>query len=154
MADLKKNRFIPSVYRLKKGPVVIIECVENIPCDPCASACPRGAIKIDGTFINKPKVDFDRCNGCGICISRCPGLAIFTVNYNYNPKQATVTIPFEFLPKPLPGDNVYGLNRKGKKICLAKVVRVIDTPAFDRCTLVTVAVPKRLWNEVRSIQFI
>ena len=33
----KEDIAIPSEERLKKGPVVIIECVENIPCNPCVA---------------------------------------------------------------------------------------------------------------------
>jgi Fe-S-cluster-containing hydrogenase component 2 len=152
LTDLKKNGFIPPPARLKKGPVVIVECIENIPCNPCASACPRQAIVIEGDLTNKPRVNFDACNGCGVCITRCPGLAIFVVNYNYNARQATITLPYEFIPRPKPNDKVYGLDRNGKEICTARVVRVIDAPAFNRCAVVTVAVPKKFLNSVRNIR--
>ena len=32
--------------RKAKGAVVIIECAENIPCNPCSTSCPRQAITI------------------------------------------------------------------------------------------------------------
>jgi Fe-S-cluster-containing hydrogenase component 2 len=150
--ELKAKGLLPSPARLKNGPVVVVECVENIPCNPCAYACPRKAITINGNLTDTPRVDFDRCNGCGACIARCPGLAIFVVNLKFSDREATVTLPYELLPRPELGERVWGLDRRGEKVCPARVVRVVDTKAFDHCALVTVAVPKRFWNEVRSIR--
>lgn len=151
-ADLKKNGLIPPRARLRKGPVVIVECVEKIPCNPCAYACPRGAIKIEGSLINQPVVDFDRCNGCGVCITRCPGLAIFVINYEYDHEHATITLPYEFVPLPEPGDRVACVDRKGLKVCSGKVISVKTHQSFNRCAAITVAVPKRFWNVVRHIR--
>ncbi|MGQ9708424.1 MAG: NADH-quinone oxidoreductase subunit I [bacterium] len=151
-AELKRKGLLPPLARLKKGPVVVVECVENIPCNPCAYACPHKAITIAGNLTDTPQVDFEKCNGCGLCIARCPGLAVFVVNLRYNDKEATVTLPYELLPRPELGERVLGLDRAGKKVCDAKVVKVLDTKVQDRCAVVTVAVPKRFWNEVRNIQ--
>ncbi len=129
-----------------------MECVEHIPCNPCASACPRQAITITGGLTELPRVDFEKCNGCTVCIARCPGLAIFVVNYNYSKTEATVTLPYEMLPRPVVGDKVEALDRSGRNVALGRVVRVQDTKAQDRCAVVTVAVPKHLWNKVRSIR--
>ena len=30
--------------QLKRGPHAVIECTEVIPCNPCCTACPQGAI--------------------------------------------------------------------------------------------------------------
>ncbi len=35
---------LPSDERLKVGPIAVIECVENIPCNPCVGACPKGCL--------------------------------------------------------------------------------------------------------------
>ncbi len=150
--ELKKHGVIPLLSRLKKGPVVIVECIENIPCNPCAYACPREAITIEGDLTGLPKVDFDKCNGCTMCIARCPGLAIFVVDYVYSKIHATVALPYEFLPRPKKGDRVAGLDRSGKRVCDAKVIKVLDSKAFDRCAVVTVAVPRKYWDKVRSIR--
>jgi Fe-S-cluster-containing hydrogenase component 2 len=143
---------VPSPARLKQGPVVTIECVEKIPCNPCTAACPRKAITIIGGLVELPKVDFDECNGCTLCIARCPGLAIFAINYNYSKTEATVTMPYELLPRPVKGQKVAALDRAGRKVATGTVVKVLDAPALDRCAVVTVAVPKKLWSEVRSIR--
>ncbi len=150
-ADLRPGCFLPSSERLKAGPVVVVECVENIPCNPCAYACPRKAITV-ANLTATPQVDFSRCNGCGLCVARCPGLAIFVINLTYSPKEATVTMPYELLPVPEPGESVIGLNREGKRICSARVVKVLNTRVQNHCAVVTVAVPRRFWNDVRAIK--
>ena len=34
----------PSKERLAKGPIVVIECPEEIPCNPCETICPKNVI--------------------------------------------------------------------------------------------------------------
>ncbi|MEO0082818.1 MAG: 4Fe-4S dicluster domain-containing protein [candidate division WOR-3 bacterium] len=150
--DLKKSKLLPSKARFNKGPVVVVECIEKIPCNPCADACPKNAITIENSIIEIPKVNFDVCNGCGLCIARCPGLAIFVINKNYNPKEAAISLPYEFLPRPQIGEIVLALDRKGKYICNARVEKVLDTKATDRCAVITIAVPKKYYNKVRFIK--
>jgi len=151
-ADLKRLNLLPSNQRLNKGPVVVVECVQEIPCDPCAEACPKKAITIEGNITNIPKVNFELCNGCTLCISCCPGLAIFVVNKNYNEKEAALTLPYEFIPLPEKGEVVSGLDRTGKKVCRARVEKVLTSKAFDHCAVITIAIPKKYWNTVRSIK--
>lgn len=150
-SELRARGLIPDIRRLKKGPVAIVECIEEIPCNPCVDACPRGAITIAGNLTNPPRVDFERCNGCGTCVFRCPGLAIFVVHYRYTPQEAAVSIPYEFLPRPEPGSRVTALDRRGRRVCSGRVVRVLDGKAQNGCAVVTVAVPRRFWNDVRGI---
>ncbi|MBN2465298.1 hypothetical protein JXD38_06715, partial [candidate division WOR-3 bacterium] len=66
--------------------------------------------------------------------------------------EATVTLPYELLPRPAVGVRVACLDRAGREVCRGKVVKVLDTKALNRCAVVTVAVPKRYWNTVRSIR--
>jgi len=150
--ELLKGRQVPGLERLKRGPCVVIECIENIPCNPCAYACPRKAITIEGGLTELPRVDFDKCNGCTLCVARCPGLAIFVVDCGHAEGRAAVTIPYELLPRPIKGQRVTALDRHGRRVCAGTVVRVIDTKATDRCAVVTLAVPKKHWNTVRSIR--
>ena len=150
--ELLKGRQVPSLARLRRGPAVVIECVENIPCNPCAGACRRGAITVGPDLCATPSVDYEKCNGCTACIARCPGLAIFVVDYNYSKTEAAVTLPWELLPRPVKGSRVAALDRSGKRVCTGKVVKVLDAKALDRCAVVTVAVPRRYWNKVRSIR--
>jgi len=151
-SDLKARRLLPSVRRLNKGPVVVVECVQEIPCNPCVDACARKAIRIEGNITNIPQVDFDACNGCTLCVARCPGLAIFVVNRNFNAREATVSLPYELLPRPQKGEIVQALDRAGKPCCKARVERVLDSKALDHCAVITIAVPRRFCNVARGIR--
>ena len=142
----------PPRHRLMKGPVAIVECFERIPCDPCVGACPKGAIQIEGNLNNLPKTDFELCNGCGLCISICPGLAIFVVDMSYSDSQALIMLPYEFLALPVKGEMVHGLDREGRVRCDAEVVRVLNTAAQDRTAVVSILVPKDLAMDIRSIR--
>jgi len=137
--------------RRKKGPYVVIECPEKIPCDPCVDACPNGAISISGSIIELPQVDYEQCTGCLVCIPRCPGLAIFVIDETTK-DHAIVYIPYEFLPRPKKGDRAIGLDRDGKERCAVEIVKVIDAKKFDRCAIVGFSVPKELAREIRAIK--
>ena len=151
-AYLDAKGAVPSKERLAAGPVVMVECIENIPCNPCAYACPRKAITIEGELTDTPKVDFSKCNGCTLCIAKCPGLAIFVVQKDFSKTEATVALPYELLPRPEMGASVACLDRAGRVVCKGRAVKVLDTKALNRCAVVTVAVPKRYWNVVRGIR--
>ena len=74
---LAKLPGMPSKERLEQGAVAVIECAQEIPCDPCEGACPAGAIHVGELITNLPALAADKCTGCGLCIPVCPGLAIF-----------------------------------------------------------------------------
>ena len=146
LEDLKDR--LPPKERLEKGPVVIIECVQKIPCDPCAYVCRFNAIK-KSSLSEPPEVDYDKCTGCGECVAICPGLAIFVVNLKYKDDEALVTIPYELLPIPEKGEVFEALDRKGKPIGEARIVSVRKMK--DKTTVVTIAVKKDLAMTVRNI---
>jgi len=64
--ELEKSPGFPSKKRLLKGPVAVIECVQEIPCDVCGSACPFGAIKV-ASISSLPELDEEKCTGCETC---------------------------------------------------------------------------------------
>ncbi|KUO70984.1 MAG: 4Fe-4S ferredoxin [Desulfosporosinus sp. BRH_c37] len=141
----------PSEGRLNRGPVAIIECFQEIPCNPCSEACKQGAIQPMEDINNLPKLDFDLCNGCGVCLSRCPGLAIFIVDTSYSDKEAIVRIPFEYVPVPQAGDEVVGLNRAGEELGTFKVNRVQSGGQKNKTFTIWLVVPKELAMDVRGI---
>lgn len=138
----------PPKRRREKGPVAVIECFQRIPCNPCYTACRFGAIKEFEDINDRPKIDYDKCTGCGLCLTVCPGLAIFIVDESYSEKEALVKIPYEFLPLPEEGSFVIGLNREGKPVCRAQVKKVQKMK--NKTNIVTLVVPKECSMDVRS----
>jgi Fe-S-cluster-containing hydrogenase component 2 len=148
--DLEK--ITPSRKRFEKGPVAIVECIQEFPCNPCVYACPFKAISMKN-LISPPEVDFDKCTGCALCVRVCPGLAIFIIDKRNAPKgKAWVTIPYEFLPVPKAGNVVRALNRAGEDMGPAKVVRVVPMRKGERTALVTLEVDEELAMEARAFR--
>jgi thioredoxin reductase/Fe-S-cluster-containing hydrogenase component 2 len=145
---------MPDEERLNKGPVAVTECFQRIPCDPCVYSCPYNAIKPFEDMNELPEVIFEKCIGCGICVGKCPGLAIFVLNKNYSETTSTVTLPYEFLPKPAKESIVDVLDRSGAKICEGKIIRILDGKAQDKTSIVTVEVPKEFYNQARNIKVV
>ncbi len=150
--ELKKAPGIPSTERLLKGPVAILECVQEIPCDPCKKACAKGAILIEGDIINLPQLKADLCTGCGLCIPDCPGLAIFVVDMTYSKDTASIMMPYEYLPLPKIGDVVSSLDREGNVTGKAKVIKVINSKKSNRTPVIKIEVKKELGMIVRNIK--
>ncbi len=146
--DLEK--VIPDKKRLAQGPVVIIECFQKIPCDPCAISCKLGAIKPFKDINDLPQVDFDKCTGCGICISSCPGLAIFVIDMSYSEENSLIKLPHEMLPLPQKGEEIYALDRAGETVGKAKVVKVLKIKS--KTNIISISVPKNMAMKIRSIR--
>lgn len=148
--DLAK--IYPSAERLASGPVAIVECFQEIPCNPCVKACARDSISMAHDINDLPLVDFTRCNGCGLCISRCPGLAIFVVDKSYSEDYAKVLLPFEYVPVPKAGQFAAGLDRAGKELGWFEVLKVTSGGKKNMTYTITLAVPQELAMEVRNIR--
>jgi Fe-S-cluster-containing hydrogenase component 2 len=140
-------------YIEKKG-VAVLECVEDIPCNPCEAICPVHAIGVGKPITNLPSIDGEKCTGCKLCVAVCPGLAIFVINKNFSKDLAAVSLPYELLPLPHEGDIVHALDRKGVVVCSGEVVEVAQRKKYDRTAVVTVTIPKKWVHGVRNIKII
>lgn len=129
----------------------VMECTQNIPCNPCQDACPKGCIKIGADITALPAVDEAAvCIGCGLCVASCSGQAIFLVNEDTGGGFAEVTMPYEFLPLPQQGDRGTALDRSGKSVCACEVVGVKSSNAFDKTHLLTIRVPAEMVMKARQ----
>lgn len=152
MEEIKQANGWPDEERFAKGPVAVVECVQQIPCNPCESACPFHAIQIGQPITNTPQVDRGKCIGCGLCVAACPGLAIFLVDKTYSETEATVSFPFEYDPLPEKGQEVDALSRAGEYVCKGHVVKVMNPKKNDHTPVVTLAIPKEYADTVRTMR--
>ena len=152
MEEIKQANGWPDEERFAKGPVAVVECVQQIPCNPCESACPFHAIQIGQPITNTPQVDRGKCIGCGMCVAACPGLAIILVDKTYSETEATVSFPFEYDPLPEKGQEVDALSRAGEYVCKGHVVKVMNPKKNDHTPVVTLAIPKEYADTVRTMR--
>ena len=152
MDEIKEANGWPDEERFAKGPVAVVECVQQIPCNPCESACPLHAIHIGEPITNTPQVDREKCIGCGMCVAACPGLTIFLVDKSYSETEATVSFPFEYDPLPEKGAEIDALSRAGEYVCKGRVIKVMNPKKNDHTPVVTIAIPKEHADTVRTMR--
>jgi len=140
--------------KIRIDPIAVIECYQEIPCNPCEAACKFNAIKIGEPITNKPAFVTENCIGCGQCIASCPGLAIFVVYEDYSEEESLISFPYEYLPLPKKEQIVDAVDRNGLKICKGRVIKIINKKSFDRTLVITIAVPKKYVNQVRGIKIL
>ncbi len=137
---------------VRNRPLAYIECVEEIPCNPCASACPQNAITLEKGLTSLPEINPDLCTGCGVCIAACPGLAIYVKAREYDQGLSSIMFPYEYYPLPEVGDEVDLVNRFGDEVCRGTVLSVKLSQKYDRTAVVKVSFPQAYFNEVVSMK--
>lgn len=159
-----KQSGAPSLQELHESPcyqlppkerralAAVIECIEGIPCNPCETSCPQGAITVGDEITNLPVVDLEKCTGCGICVAACPGLAIYLKKYLFKENLAYIAFPFEYLPLPEEGQTVHMVDRLGHRVCDGTVLRVVKIKKNDRTAVVHVSYPNEFYEEVVNMQ--
>ena len=149
--EMVREKF-PSIDRINKGPVAVVECYKEIPCNPCQDACRFNAINVGEDINNIPELNTDNCTGCAICLSKCPGLAIMVVDGSKSEETVLIKIPYEFLPLPKEGDRVKGLDREGKYIADVKVLNILNPKSFDRTPGITIEADRKYMYDLRNIK--
>jgi len=151
----QKGAVLPpkDLWDSKKNGLVIVECPQRIPCNPCNTSCPTEAILPFKDINDVPEIDYTKCTGCAMCVAACPGLACFVIDMTYGPEEALYKLPYEMLPLPQKGDKVQCLDRTGKAIAEG-TVRNVTEPRKDSTHVVHVSAPKKLINEIRAVRMV
>lgn len=152
LEELQNSSRYPSEEDFLKGPIAVIECIEEIPCNPCETSCLKGAITIGQNITNLPSIDFEKCIGCGRCVTACPGLAIYIKDYNYSDTEALITFPFEYLPLPKVGDTVVMADRMGEGVCKGQITKINSAKVNNGTTLITALYPKKHFHQVVTMK--
>lgn len=140
----------PGITSKTNGIYPVIECTQNIPCNPCQDACSKGCISIGEKITSLPVVNEESpCIGCGLCVAACPGQAIFLVDESFEDGFASITLPYEFSPLPHKGCIGKALDRSGKTVCSAEVIGVRSVKAFDKTHLLSIKVPLEMAGSAR-----
>jgi Fe-S-cluster-containing hydrogenase component 2 len=148
--ELEESPGFPSRKRLITGPVAVIECVQEIPCDVCGSICPYNAITVP-SLKSLPQLDETKCVGCGACIPFCPGQAIFLVDSTYSQEETLVSFPYELPSLPELGAVVEATDRLGRGVTEGRVVKVLERDGFDGTVVISIAIPNEFAQQVRGI---
>ena len=148
--ELVNSPGVPSEARRRKGTVAVIECIEDIPCNPCETSCRAEAIVVGADITNLPHLDEDKCIGCRTCVPICPGQAIFLVDESLPDAKAAVTLPYEFLPLPEKGEGVTALDRAGTPLGDAVVTEVRKKETMDQTAVITIEVPREWSMQARA----
>jgi sarcosine oxidase subunit alpha len=134
----------------------IIRCLQEIPCNPCIEACPKGAIEIKaGTLTGQPSFEAGSCLGCAECVVTCPGLAIILVDEGYDKhrKRALLTLPYELDRDMIQaGDEVTTTGLEGERIGTGTVIAYKNADSQDRRGLVMLDVPFEDRHSVASFR--
>ena len=87
----------PELPVKEKGVFPIFHCYQEVPCNPCTSVCPVGAVKTEGDKITGLPyiVDLELCTGCASCVAVCPGLSVTMIDYRQDRQHPLVTLPYE-----------------------------------------------------------
>jgi len=111
----------PTPERMNKKGFVLIDCLYGFACNPCAFACPHGAITKSSTS-TVPQIEYEKCIGCMECVYQCPGLAIF----GYQPEKDWLFLPIEYdAPEK---SECYLVDNYGKKLGEGIVEKIFRKP--------------------------
>ena len=150
--ELKKGPGIPSQTRRRKGAVATLECLEDIPCNPCEASCKYDAITVGGDITTPPVLTEDNCVGCRSCLPICPGQAIFIIDESLPEDKAAIEMPYEYRPVPEKGETVIALDRAGQPIGEATVTAVKQTKKMDQTVTIIIEVPREWSMRARAIR--
>lgn len=139
------------VPQKETGVFPVLHCVQEIPCNPCASVCPSGSIKVMGDGITDVPEFVGECTGCQKCLTVCPGLAITLVDYRKNSQTPLVSVPYEIKNHPIKKEDVVPVvDMEGNFLENLKVVRVRNTKV--KTQVIQFYAPKEIAARIAGIR--
>ncbi|MGA1873020.1 MAG: FAD-dependent oxidoreductase [Thermoplasmatota archaeon] len=136
------------------GVFPVFHCSQMVPCNPCISVCPVGALRTEEDSITGlPYMsDLDKCVGCLSCVGICPGLAITVVDYRNDPETPTVTLAYEVRRDVVEaGQTVTVTDNDGAIMGKYPVSRVIENPKYPKTLLVQIRIEKSKAKKIAGI---
>ncbi len=134
-----------------KRKYILIDCFQDIPCNPCEEICPHKAIEVGSPITRTPRYYEERCDGCAKCVAVCPGLCIYLVEEEEGSDKMTITLPYEFLPLPRKGELASVLDYNGREVGQGIVKRVKNTKSENGTALISVEVSRAIGLAARNI---
>ena len=141
-AEILKSRpgkvFDEEKVELSDSFIPLFHCVQEIPCNPCTTICPKNAITLQGShgnIMDIPRLTGE-CIGCGMCVAICPGLAI-TLGKKIDAEFAEVMLPYEFVIDFKVGDKLKITDIDGNLLEKAQLVKITQNKRF-KTNLITV----------------
>ena len=134
----------------------IFHCLQEIPCNPCASVCPEGVIATEGGLITGvPYVAAGGvCRACLRCVRICPGLAIVLVDARGDQDFPLLTLPYELARGEMQaGFQGVACAIDGEDLGLYPVEKVLPaTKKYPGTALVQIRVPQELAHRVAGVR--
>jgi sarcosine oxidase subunit alpha len=150
-AVILKSKPGPAIARRQpvreNGVFPIFHCYQEVPCNPCTSVCPVGAIRTEGDKITglPYMTDLDACTGCGSCVAVCPGLSMVLVDYRDDRQHPLVTLPYEIWRDRVEvGQKIPVTDVDGAILGYYPVVKVSTRKKYPGTLLVQVRVDKKV----------
>ncbi len=135
------------------GVYPVIHCLQEIPCNPCMTVCPKGLITTEGHPVMGLPEYSEGCIGCRKCVAVCPGLAVTLVDRRKTPDTPVVTIPWElgeWMVKP--GEILALTDWEGEPLGEGKALGLREAPGYPGTMLMDIETPGGIANRVAGVR--
>ena len=138
---------------LNSGVYPVIHCMQEIPCNPCMTVCPKGLISTSGHPVMGLPEYSEGCIGCRKCVAICPGLAVTLVDMRKDSQFPVVTVPWELGEwRIAQGEVVTVTGWEGDILGEGTVQALRKAPGYPGTMLLDLRVPADFANLVAGVR--